>query len=492
MFDSRSTPPTVRRLRSRLIAVVALLLALAFVGTNLVSYQVSRTALKRGVVERELPLTGDTIYSEIQADLVRPVFVSSLMAHDTFVRDWVLAGEQNPEQMRRFLDEIRTKYGFFTAFFVSEATRRYYHFSGISKQVREDEPRDIWFFRVRRMEQDYEINVDPNQQQDDRITVFINFRVMDFEGNFIGAIGVGLELDTLANVIERYRGDFRRHVFFVERSGRITLHPDREIAYRRRLADLPGLGAIAADVAASDRGTFEYEADDGVVLLTTRYIPELDWVLVVEQREAVATAAAGEGVTANFAIGLVAILLTGLAIAFAVNGFQRRLEFMATTDGLTALSNRQVFDATLAEQVERAHRSASPLSLIMIDLDHFKQINDRHGHLNGDRILAAAGRLLREGTRRTDTIARWGGEEFALLAFNCDGAGAVKLAETLRRRIAEELRVDGLPDVRTTASFGIATLADADNAEGLVARADRALYRAKAEGRDRVVTAEAA
>lgn len=84
--------------------------------------------------------------------------------------------------MRRFLTEIHQKYGFFTAFYISEKTRGYYHFSGVSKIISETDPRDVWFFRVRDMKADYEINVDPNQQQDDKITIFINHRVHDYYG----------------------------------------------------------------------------------------------------------------------------------------------------------------------------------------------------------------------------------------------------------------------------------------------------------------------
>lgn len=479
-------------MRGRLIAIVAIVLAVAFTGTNLISYQVSHRALKKAVVERELPLTGDTIYSEIQADLVRPIYVSSQMAHDTFLRDWTLAGEREPDRIRRFLDEIRRKYGFFTAFFVSERTRRYYHFSGVSKIVDENDQRDVWFFRVRDMNPDYEINVDPNQQQDDKITIFINYKVYDYRGNMIGVTGVGLDLDTVAGIIERYRGDFRRNVYFAERSGRITLHQDRDVAYRRFLADMPGMSAIADEVANSDRGAFEYRIGDETVLLTTRYIPELDWVLIVEQRESAATAAASAGLLTNISIGIAAILVTALVVGWVISHFQRRLEQMATTDPLTGLYNRQVFDASLTQAIERARRNGTDLSLVLIDLDRFKEANDRFGHLNGDRVLRAMTDLLRKSVRRSDVVARWGGEEFTILMEECGEEEAVKTAEELRKRIADDLSIEGEPGLRMTASFGIAALRRGETAHALLARVDKALYRAKELGRNRVVEAETA
>lgn len=478
----------LKSMRSQLIAVVVTVLAIAFVGVNLLNYHLVSNTLKQGVIERELPLTGDTIYSEIQADLVRPTLVSSQMAHDTFLRDWALNGEEEPEQVRRFLDEIRLKYGFFTSFFISEKTRRYYHFTGVRKVISEQDAHDVWYFRVRNMAEGHEISVDPNQQQDNRITVFINFKVWDYAGNFIGVTGVGLELDALAKIVDRYRDDFMRNVYFVERSGRITLHPDSTIAYRRQLAEIPGMAEIAAEVANSNRGTFEYDSGGETVLLTTRYISELQWVLLVEQREVTATAAASNGLKTNILIGVVTILLTGIIIGWIINRFQRRLEFMATTDSLTGLHNRQVFDIALGQAVERALRSKSRLALILIDLDRFKAINDRFGHLNGDRVLQQSALLLRGSVRKSDMLARWGGEEFTVLMENCGEAEAVKAAEELRRRIAEELTIKDLPDIHMTASFGVAAFHPGESsAAPMLTRADRALYKAKELGRDHVV-----
>ena len=159
---------------------------------------------------------------------------------------------------------------------------------------------------------------------------------------------------------------------------------------------------------------------------------------------------------------------------------------MATTDALTGLHNRQVFDITLSQALERARRTKNKLSLILIDLDRFKATNDRFGHLNGDKVLQKAALLLRGSVRKSDTLARWGGEEFTVLMENCGEAEAVKAAEELRRRIAQ-LAIDNQPDIRTTASFGVAEFAvGEETASPLVARADTALYRAKELGRNRV------
>ncbi|MDF1749670.1 MAG: diguanylate cyclase [Alphaproteobacteria bacterium] len=471
-------------MRGRLLSIVALVLAVAFIGTTVSSYHVTRDALKLSVVETELPLTGNTIYSEIQADLVQPIFISSQMANDTFLRDWVLSGEQDSDAITRYLDSVREKYGFFTVFFVSDLTRHYYHFSGVAKLIDKNDPRDEWFFRVRSMTQEYEINVDPNQQENDKTTIFINHRVYDYQNRFIGVTGVGMDLDTMAQIINRYRSDFSRTVYFIDQTGKITLHPDRSISYNKNIKSTPGLADISATILEHPGRSFEYQRDGDTILLNTRYIPELEWVLMVEQSESDATEAAGRGIFLNIIIGLIAIVLTGLAIFLAIARFQHRLEEMATTDPLTGLNNRQVFDITLRQAVERSRRSKQPMSIVMIDLDHFKLVNDRHGHLTGDEVLKSVATLLRDAVRKSDILARWGGEEFALLMENCDQKAALDSAEGLRRKLSEITPVDSLPSLKQTASFGVATLRDNEQPEGLVDRADTALYKAKNDGRN--------
>jgi hypothetical protein len=175
------------------------------------------------IVAQELPLTSSNIYSEIQKDLVRPVLISSTMAHDTFVREWVIAGEQDPEAMARYLREIKTRYGAFSSFFVSERSGRYYTGDGILKQVSPTAPRDAWYYRVRTLQDPYELNVDLDLANQDAMTIFINYRVFDFDGNFLGVTGVGLTVDAVRRLIEDYQQRFQRTLYFVDAEGKIVL-----------------------------------------------------------------------------------------------------------------------------------------------------------------------------------------------------------------------------------------------------------------------------
>jgi diguanylate cyclase (GGDEF)-like protein len=160
----------------------------------------------------------------------------------------------------------------------------------------------------------------------------------------------------------------------------------------------------------------------------------------------------------------------------------------AATDALTGLPNRRSVDDTLRRMVAQADRTVCPLSIAVLDLDHFKLINDNYGHDRGDDVLAALAALLHQELRGSDFAGRSGGEEFVLFLPNTDSAGAVALAEKVRAG-TQRLRVAGV-DHPITASFGVATFPDdATTADGLLRVADRALYQAKRMGRDRVEVA---
>ena len=175
------------------------------------------------------------------------------------------------------------------------------------------------------------------------------------------------------------------------------------------------------------------------------------------------------------------------ALAFSSARQRELLRRQARTDSLTGMLNRRAFHERIGEELARGRRTGTNVSDVMLDIDHFKPINDDHGHAEGDRVLQAiAGRLL--ATVRTDeTASRYGGEEFALIAAGADSAAAVELAERARAALAEVPVKGGRV---LSASAGVATWpADADNPDRLLEAADRALYAAKRAGRDRTCVA---
>jgi two-component system cell cycle response regulator len=166
---------------------------------------------------------------------------------------------------------------------------------------------------------------------------------------------------------------------------------------------------------------------------------------------------------------------------------------LATVDALTGLHNRRAFIEHARREVGRSQRHCDPLSMLLLDVDHFKSVNDTHGHAAGDRVLAAVGRMLSETNRRHDVSARWGGEEFVLLLSSTDAEGAAIVAERVRAAVEGlSIKTDAGELVRITASIGASTLLPTETLDALVDRADRAMYAAKTAGRNRVRIADAA
>ncbi|MBX3572961.1 MAG: GGDEF domain-containing protein [Mesorhizobium sp.] len=162
------------------------------------------------------------------------------------------------------------------------------------------------------------------------------------------------------------------------------------------------------------------------------------------------------------------------------------LEHAALTDGLTGMQNRRYFDDALREYLEEFRRIGKPVGLLLLDLDHFKSVNDTHGHDVGDEVLRVVAGCLREFTRYHDVVARLGGEEFAVVAPNMDTDMLIKLAERIRKAIASLSVTTGNVRLRVTTSVGIAIWDGKENAEQFYRRADRMLYEAKRLGRNRV------
>jgi diguanylate cyclase (GGDEF)-like protein len=169
----------------------------------------------------------------------------------------------------------------------------------------------------------------------------------------------------------------------------------------------------------------------------------------------------------------------------------QRAEALSVTDDLTQLYNSRYLSQVLRRETKRASRSGRPLSLLFVDLDGFKAINDTHGHLFGSRALVEAAGVIRAGARETDMVARFGGDEFALVLPDTGSEGAVSVGERIRDKIAvwPFLRGDGL-NISLTVSIGVATLPDvAASAEQLIQAADEAMYWVKDHGKNGIYAA---
>lgn len=342
----------------------------------------------------------------------------------------------------------------------------------------------------------HQIRVDPPQ----RVRTYLTASpIRDAQGEIQGIAMLEISLETLAELMTRFDQAF----FVVDARGLVIITNRRDELFRTLWPrpDLPRL-QIAEQFGASGRTMLAREIFGGdwvefggrrsYVLRQPIDSTQMSLVLVIPVK----------GIFASRLLGIIITLQVAIAVLFYFFGmdrgvrdrFERKLREelltqtedlarQAATDSLTGLANRMKFDARLNEELARSQRSGRPFSLIIFDIDHFKEVNDIYGHPVGDQVLVRLSRTVGASVRQSDLLARWGGEEFVILLADTEAAAAYETAKKLRLLVAHTI----FEHVGTiTASFGVAQVTPGDHADTLVARADNALYRAKLNGRNRV------
>jgi diguanylate cyclase (GGDEF)-like protein len=322
------------------------------------------------------------------------------------------------------------------------------------------------------------------ERREDRIALS---RRLDKDGKFAGIVVGTLRLSYFRDLFSRLNVGQHGVITFARSDGTILMrHPSAGGAYDigGSFKGMPIFERILRERSGSFTGRSTINGVDR--LLTFKQISELPLFVTVSQ--------ALEDIYAEWwrraiAIGSVTLTLavTIIVLAAMFHRAQRELAAVAVTDGLTGLANRRCFDQTLQLEWQRATRINGRLALLMIDVDNFKAFNDQHGHWKADEVLKAFGQILKTCSARAgDLAARYGGEEFAVILPNADTTSASMAAERIRESMMERAQNVDSP----TVSIGVASVRPRPdrNAAALIKAADNALYRAKANGRNRCET----
>lgn len=313
--------------KSRWAWILCILLLAAFIANSISNYLIERAGVRKTIAESTLPLSSDNVYSEIQRDLLSPVLIASMMASNTFLQDWVNEGEVDQSQMVDYLKAIKTRYGTVSSFFVSEKTQKYYYADGLLKTVSEDEPRDAWYFRVRQMNTPYEINVDPDLANRDETTIFINYRVIDDQGRYLGATGVGLTVNWVNELISRYESKYSRQIYFVDAAGKIVLRPSNsQMMKYESLQEIDGLGSQVSSMLDGSMQSLTYDRAGERRILNCRFVPELKWFLIVEQSEEMMLAPLRAKLRTNIFIAMVMTALVGFICILVIRSHKAGIE----------------------------------------------------------------------------------------------------------------------------------------------------------------------
>jgi len=445
-------------LKLKIISSIAgLLLSVSLIG-SFVNYMKDIDDMQTQLKNISLPLSVDNIYSEVQHRMIKPLIVSSLMANDTFLKDWLLSGEKEITSVQKYLKEIQTKYNAFTSFVVSDISKKYYTHKGNIDTINKNNSADTWFFDFKNTKQLYEVNLDFNKNISNSLVMFINYKIKDYKQNFIAVTGVGIKLMNIESMLRSFKDKYKYDVYFVNTDGEIILHT-KELDKRGNISSIEGLSTLEAQIQKNLNHKYEYSYQDNKYLLQTKYIKELNLYLYVEVNKDEYMNDLDNMFYLNLFVSLIITLLTVLIIVHFINIYQKRLEKMAHEDTLTGLDNRRKFNEDIEAVFEKFYRkNITSLNLVIMDIDDFKGVNDTYGHLVGDKVLVRFSQVLQKISDKNNYIARWGGEEFAIMLINASDEEAKEMVQTIRCMIIEDKDLKQLAGKSITASFGVGQL----------------------------------
>jgi len=463
--------------------IVFVLLFTLSIGISFSNYYISLKATQMQIKTQSLPLSVDNIYTEIQKNVIEPSIISSMMSHDTFVIDWLKNNEKNTQKIQNYLESIKNKYGTIVAFLVSKESENYYSHNGIIKQIKKGEAEDAWYYRFKDIAQDHEINLDWNQHISNNMIMFINYKIYDNEYKFLGATGVGIQISYIHDMLTMFHERYKLKVSFVTQDGEILLSEQKEI---KNIFEIAPLKEFKNSLLNKQNKIIEYKKDGSTHILTTKYIPEINTYIIVEANIDDFTQGTKNVFYFNLAISMLLTLFIAFIMLFIIKSFQKRLQNLADIDPLTHLKNRRSFSQQFQLAIANAKRKGEKLSLLFMDIDDFKDINDTQGHHSGDLVLQNFAAILRSSIRETDLCARLGGEEFVMVFVGSDAANALLVANTLLKRVAQDETLHSIAKRAVTFSGGIIDVDPNEEIDELIKKADTVMYSAKKEGKNRI------
>ncbi|ESP92307.1 diguanylate cyclase (GGDEF) domain protein [Pseudoalteromonas luteoviolacea 2ta16] len=465
--------------RYRYNCILTVLLLAGFIFTSWFSLLIAKQSLFRGIENDALPLTSHLIHTDLQKQLQAPIIISSQMANNTFLHTWLAEPDKKPDVLFQYLRQTRSDFNAVTSFLVTSDDKTYYRYDGKYTTL---DTRDEWYQETMDNAAPYTLNVDLDPRDDHQATIFVNHKIM-VDKKVKGITGVGIKLDHLKRLIDKYQHTYDRKIYFIDHKGRLLFYNDTTFTHYS-LADK--FGHHGAKLLDNKNYKLRLEQENTTLFINSRYLEHFGWYLIVEQ-SLDQDNSVSESLYINLLMGIVITSVILFSAQLTFNHYQKRLEKMATYDKLTSTYNRQAFEPKLQLELQKARNQFSPLVMMMLDIDHFKQVNDRHGHLVGDKVLEHVAHICKTVVGERGTVCRWGGEEFVVLLPKTDLAQGREVGDAIH----QELKVSHC-EVKVTASIGIAQYHIDESEDGLLKRADAALYQAKSTGRNRSVLAEAA
>jgi diguanylate cyclase (GGDEF)-like protein len=443
--------------------------------------------MEKQLKTQSLPLSVDNIYTDIQKHVIEPYLVSSMMASDTFMKDWLMNEEENTLKIQKYLDSIKNRYGMLASFLVSQKSQNYYTQNGLIEKISKENPTNAWYFKFKDQEKKNEINLDLNANLSDSIIMFINFKILDDNFNYLGATGVGIKISYIHEMLQRFKNLYKLKVMFLDKDGNILLAEDHKYNTIENIESREEYKDLKEFILSNKRDPIEYIFKGSRYILNTKYIKELDIHLLVEAKLDDFTHDTKQNFYLNLSVSLFLTFIIAIIIIRIIREYNDKLADLAKYDTLTKIPNRRTFQDTLQHYIALSKRNSEPLALLFIDIDDFKYVNDNFGHKIGDEVLKEVAYILKTNTRTSDICGRWGGEEFVLAFLNSDINSSTEVAEKIRTILENSLKLKTLTGKSITISAGITLYEKNEALDNFISRADSAMYEAKKAGKNKIV-----
>ncbi len=475
--------------RKLIYGIICTVLFGSFLATNILTYSKVKDSMRIELVERSLPLASQLTYSNIRLDLSPLIVSARSMASDEFMRGWVQSQSSNVYKLTDYLKKICHNNRALVAFLAADYNKKYYSsFGNILIESKDDSDAD-WYYDLLESKDRYRINVTVDTANNNVATIFINYKMFDDAGKVLGITGVGFELKRIPQLLNAIGRRYRCDIFLSDEQGNIFTTSGAASQIPLNLFNLPVPAETVTAVLDGKQDLFTYAADGINYYVHAEYVPELKWWLFTRKEDVNTLSKIDDLLSSILLINFISIIFVLVLILCVIHYVHKRLNRLATEDSLTGICNRQMFEYDLEQAVLLYKRNQQRFSLLMLDIDYFKQVNDTLGHIAGDCVLREVSDTIGRSIRRSDLLGRWGGEEFIVLMHECDLKQSGQVAEKVRLAIENGHYGVGARDLHITVSIGVTVIKDSDNVDDLINRADKALYKAKNGGRNRVETA---
>lgn len=400
-----------------LLLVTSAILIISFGFSSIVSLR------SMEVLVRENNRDNSVIYANEVSNAVIDVFSEAIAVsqsmNNTFIRDFLknerkLSMQEQSSLLRRYLSDIVYKFGYSTAFMADAKTMAYYSEHGYSKTIDVDNPDDDWYLAFKESGNAYELNVDNDQANYNRLTIYINMRILDNSGNFLGVCGVGVPMKQVMTLLQSLEAQSDISIKLVSPDGIVRVARSGQLVFQRTEEELR---AMLKKYDYNQMYYYEQKKEDGYTIV--KYIPECDWFAVIDY-EGGKTSVTSTMLFKNLMTCLIILLAVLVLVNFILSRFTKHTERFveeALEDSLTGLKNRRSY----ALEIEKLNKlqSLQNVSVATMDINGLKLTNDSFGHTAGDDLLKGAANAMRAYFGKNGwMLFRTGGDEFIAITVN--------------------------------------------------------------------------